>query len=295
MKISVLMPVYNEEQFIEAAVDSLAKQSGDWALEVVVVDDFSTDRTLEKLRELSNRYSFLKIVKGIEKGKNNAFNLAFESSSGDLVVLFAGDDLMPEDALEKRAAALLDKKERMAASLCKMEVFSERGAFKSFVTPRDPDKGALSGGAMMLTRKLAERVFPLPKVLANEDMWVACHLNYLSDVDVEHVPSVGLRYRIHDDNSATREKDFEKKTESMHVRYVVYGFFLERYRGMLRKEEEDKLAALSAAETLRYQRDTFSLLCMSGLSLVERARFAFYSKAFLYWIRLRFFGFFSGR
>lgn len=295
MKISVLMPVYNEEKYIRQAIESLAKQSGDFELEVVVVDDFSDDHTRPILKELSVIHDFLKVFKNQTKGKNNAFNLAFKESTGDLIALFAGDDLLPPSSLDIRSKPLRDKLNTMTATVCKLKTISAIKKFDGVITPRSPEKGSFSGGAMMMTRKMADYCFPLPPLLGNEDMWLVCHMEYLEEMKLIHVPEVGILYRIHENNSSTRTASFEKKTESMHNRFIVYSLFLEHYRSKLSEEAIIKLSALAAAETLRYQSNIMSLFLMDGLALREKIRFIMHASKLLYWVRIQLFSFFSGR
>lgn len=295
MKISVLMPVYNEEKYIVEAIESLSEQAGIDLLEVIAIDDFSSDATYTMLTSLQNRFSFLKVLRNVKKGKNSAFNLAYAHSSGDLIALFAGDDVLPKNSLASRAEPLQGKQNELAVSLCKLEMFSEIKRFDGVVTPRAPEKGSLSGGTMMLTRRMAEECFPLPENLANEDAWIACHIRFRAQISTYHVPIVGLRYRIHHDNSLKRTAKFKEKSESLHKRLIVYGVFLERYRSELSGEAVEHLSRLAAVETLRYNQSSLSILLMGGLSLSEKARSIFHSNVFLYWIRIKLFSLFSGR
>jgi hypothetical protein len=81
----------------------------------------------------------------------------------------------------------------------------------------------------------------------------------------------------------------------MHKRFIVYRLFLEKYRDVLELENINKLEALSAAETLRFNGDSTAILLMSGLSFSEKIRYYFHSSALLYWIRIQLFSLLSGR
>ena len=65
MKISVIIPVFNEEKFILQTLGKVNEQKKNLELEIIVVDDNSNDGTLDKLRNNNSLYDFL-----IESDKN---------------------------------------------------------------------------------------------------------------------------------------------------------------------------------------------------------------------------------
>jgi glycosyltransferase involved in cell wall biosynthesis len=88
--ISVLIDTYNYGQFIEQAVESvLAQDSPAATLEVLVVDDGSTDDTSERLEKLSDRIRYLRKPNG---GQASAFNFGFRESRGEFIALLDADD-----------------------------------------------------------------------------------------------------------------------------------------------------------------------------------------------------------
>ncbi len=99
MRISVVVPVYNEEETVTRVLEALANVPLD--LEVIVVDDASTDRTwtlLQALREQPpfNTYHYLRHSKN--QGKGVALRTGFSQISGDLVVVQDADlEYDPQD------------------------------------------------------------------------------------------------------------------------------------------------------------------------------------------------------
>ena len=284
------MPVKNEETFIEVAINSVLHQSHD-DFELIIINDGSTDSTSEKVRSFDDKRITLIETQGV--GKNKAFNLGFKASKGAYICYFAGDDILVPDSLEKRIAPLVGKDQELWATVSKVKTISEIKKFNGVVTPKAKDKGSMLGGTIMFTRPLADKIFPLPDILPNEDKWTVEHIK--SFAKVIHVPVVGIHYRIHQNNSSSRTNPFHLKTESMHKRFIVYALFLEKYRAILDQKDILKLEALSAAETLRYNGNSLSILLMSGLSFSEKIRYFFHSKTLLYWIRIQLFSLLSGR
>lgn len=284
------MPVKNEETFIEVAINSVLHQSHD-DFELIIINDGSTDSTSEKVRSFDDKRITLIETQGV--GKNKAFNLGFKASKGAYICYFAGDDILVPDSLEKRIAPLVGKDQELWATVSKVKTISEIKKFNGVITPKAKDKGSMLGGTIMFTRPLADKIFPLPDILPNEDKWTVEHIK--SFAKVIHVPVVGIHYRIHQNNSSSRTNPFHLKTESMHKRFIVYALFLEKYRAILDQKDILKLEALSAAETLRYNGNSLSILLMSGLSFSEKIRYFFHSKTLLYWIRIQLFSLLSGR
>src|SRR5260370_18881441 len=99
MRISVVVPVYNEEETVTQVLEALSEVQLD--LEVVVVDDASTDNTWEILQELRkkepfNTYRFIR--HDFNQGKGAGLRTGFGLVSGDMVTVQDGDmEYNPED------------------------------------------------------------------------------------------------------------------------------------------------------------------------------------------------------
>ncbi|WP_189328932.1 bifunctional polysaccharide deacetylase/glycosyltransferase family 2 protein [Actinoplanes ianthinogenes] len=96
--VSVIVPAYNEKEGIEAAVRSLA--GGDYPeIEVVVVDDGSTDDTAEIAEGL--RLPNVRVVRVPNGGKSNALNTGIALAKHDLIVTVDGDTVFERDSIQK--------------------------------------------------------------------------------------------------------------------------------------------------------------------------------------------------
>jgi len=93
--VSVIIPVYNGERFINDAVDNILAQNYN-PLEIIIVDDGSTDRT----EEIVNQISFdIRYFKQKNDGPASARNRGIRDASGDFIVFLDVDDLWPENNL----------------------------------------------------------------------------------------------------------------------------------------------------------------------------------------------------
>jgi glycosyltransferase involved in cell wall biosynthesis len=110
MKLSVVIPCYNEKNTIEELVDLVRNVEG-IDKEMVIVDDASTDGTQEALKEIGNKYSDIKMVfKDINKGKGDTLKVGFKHTTGDYVIIQDADlEYDPQD-YKKLLRALVEEK-----------------------------------------------------------------------------------------------------------------------------------------------------------------------------------------
>ena len=99
-KVSVIMPAYNSEKYIERSIKSVLSQTHS-ELELIVVDDGSTDRTPAILRRLSSGDSRLHVVRTENHGPAEARNVALNqiAEDTDFVTFIDADDELLPDAL----------------------------------------------------------------------------------------------------------------------------------------------------------------------------------------------------
>ncbi len=92
-KISVVMPVYNREKYVRAAIESIIGQTyTNW--EFIIVDDGSTDKTLEILQEYANQDKRIKILQnGENQGIAFSRNRGVQASSGKYIAVMDSDDI----------------------------------------------------------------------------------------------------------------------------------------------------------------------------------------------------------
>ena len=125
VRVSVITPVYNMEETIEASARSVLGQTfAD--LELICVDDGSTDRTGAILDRLAQEDSRLRVIHQENRGVSAARNAGLAAAAGETVAWLDGDDQMGPQALEKLNAALLETGASMA--ICNYENVERSGA-----------------------------------------------------------------------------------------------------------------------------------------------------------------------
>lgn len=106
-KISVIVPVYNAEKSIERCINSIINQTYS-NLEILVINDGSTDSTLDVLNELHTKDSRVIIFTVPNGGVSRARNFGLEKMSGDLVTFVDSDDYIDETMYEQ-LVCVMDK------------------------------------------------------------------------------------------------------------------------------------------------------------------------------------------
>jgi len=208
--ISYLVALYNKRQFVIEAIESiLAEQTSEFNLEICIVDDGSTDGGYEAIVERYGQKPEFKYDRFAEnRGKNCAFNRAFELSSGDFVCLMGADDIL----VPGRTQILLKASSRAGKSVygALIAVSADRSRRLYRRVPGSPSRignilaNEFPGGAGMLTRKHAQDVFPIPVHLRFEDWWISFGLMRQDAIAV--VQCDVLYYRIHGGNDSGCEK-----------------------------------------------------------------------------------------
>lgn len=111
-KISVIIPVYNTEQYLAACLESVIAQSQK-ELEILVVNNGSTDNSLEIIKRFMGQDSRIKLISRIHGEVSDARNDALALATGEFVAFCDSDDSLPENAY----MSLLQKAEQTCADV----------------------------------------------------------------------------------------------------------------------------------------------------------------------------------
>lgn len=101
MKISIIVPVYNAEKTIEYCIDSIIAQKTKFEIELILVEDYSTDRSYEICSALEKKYTEIKLYRTDGKGVSAARNTGLSHSTGDVIGFCDSDDIYEKDVFEK--------------------------------------------------------------------------------------------------------------------------------------------------------------------------------------------------
>ncbi|WP_162340653.1 glycosyltransferase family 2 protein [Cyclobacterium salsum] len=120
--VSIVIPVYNKAAFIRETLDAALAQTYQ-AIEIVLVDDGSSDGSLEILKEYHERNpNKIVLIDQDNQGVSPATNKGIEKSRGEYIQFLDADDLMSSDKIEKQAN-LLRAKGNLAMASCEWVTF----------------------------------------------------------------------------------------------------------------------------------------------------------------------------
>lgn len=113
MKVSIIVPVYNVEPYIEDCLKSVGMQQYDGEIECIVVDDCGTDKSIDIARRYVKDYNgnvrFKIVAHEYNRGLSAARNTGIENSSGDYVYFLDSDDEMLPGAVQCLAEPVKSK------------------------------------------------------------------------------------------------------------------------------------------------------------------------------------------
>lgn len=98
--VSVIVPIYNVEQYIDRCIDSIVNQTDD-NIEIILVDDGSTDSSSLKCDEYKNKDKRIKVIHKKNAGLGFARNSGLEIANGEYVLFIDSDDYIEKDMIKE--------------------------------------------------------------------------------------------------------------------------------------------------------------------------------------------------
>lgn len=105
--ISVIIPIFNTAEFLKACIESVLNQDYE-NIEIIAVNDGSTDESLDILRDIASKNKKVIVVNQPNQGLASARNVGIEASNGELLSFVDSDDLLDYNMLSTMCSALVD-------------------------------------------------------------------------------------------------------------------------------------------------------------------------------------------
>ncbi len=106
-KVSVIIPVYNVEQYLKRCLDSVVGQTLE-DIEIICVNDGSTDGSLKILKEYAAKDNRIKVINQENKGAGEARNRGIELAAGEFITFVDSDDYIADNCLKQMFDAMAD-------------------------------------------------------------------------------------------------------------------------------------------------------------------------------------------
>jgi glycosyltransferase involved in cell wall biosynthesis/Flp pilus assembly protein TadD len=225
-KVSLIIPTYNRAEFLEEALESALKQTYK-NIEIIVVDDGSTDNTPEILEKYKDK---VKIVRQENWGVSRALNYGILASTGEYISWLSSDDVYTPEKIEKTIEELhKDPKLGMVYSDYYYIDDNSKMVQRANIQPPDSDKleevlfqrNPINGNSVLFRREVLKKTGYFDEGLggrsghtADGAMWHKIAHFY----KVKFIPEPLVYYRVHSTN-VSKSVDMEKNWE-MYRQYM---------------------------------------------------------------------------
>ena len=266
--VSIIIPVFNAERYLEEAISSALNQIG-VDVEVIVVDDGSSDHSIEIIKqfETTKEVSFYQHAGGKNLGVSKTRQLGLEKSVGNYISFLDADDVFEPNKSAKQIEVLRDSPECV---LCHAGIraigdapIQELRRTEKWMRPRLVEAGAYSllddekllaenhicnSTVLIRTQNLKSVSFATPQLFQHEDWLLWSLLSQKGNFHFLNEPLV--QYRIHDSAFTSQLKKSRLTKEYSHLEFLL------------------TLACLSDSEELRHSGYSKSSEVLSSLMSV---------------------------
>ena len=123
IKVSIIIPVYNVEDYLEECLDSVCAQTLK-DIEIICIDDGSTDNSLNILKEYASKDSRIKIITRKNGGQASARNLGIKKARGEYIAFVDSDDFVEKTMFEKLYSKAQNNS--LDISMCKIATYNNQ-------------------------------------------------------------------------------------------------------------------------------------------------------------------------
>lgn len=214
MLISVVITSYNYEKYLPDTINSVISQTySDW--EMIVVDDASTDDSVDIIKEFTKKDSRIKLIQNeTNLGLTETLKKGVKAASGKWVAILESDDILRENYLEKKAE-IANKYPDIGMIFNDVELFGDEGRIndvrKKFTGTAQYLKGKSYPRKIFNDLIYFNRVLTLSTVFANREKLLQCDwetpsdrildwwllLHFTRKYDCFYIPEKLTKWRIH--------------------------------------------------------------------------------------------------
>lgn len=228
MEISIIMGIYNCQNYIKESIESILSQTyTNW--ELIMCDDASNDETYNIAKTYQEKYpeKIVLLKNNTNLGLNKTLNKCLKVAKGKYIARQDGDDISLPKRLETEYNFLENHSEYALVS-SKMVRFDENGDWGEYAVVEKPDKINFVKGtpfahaASMIRRNVINEVNGYTedtKLLRVEDyhLWFKIYAKGYKGYNINEV-----LYKTRDDNDAYKRRNFRNRINEVRVRYIGY-------------------------------------------------------------------------
>ena len=207
VKVSVLVPIYNVEEFLPECLDSLVRQTLK-DIEIICINDGSRDSSLDIIKEYAKKDSRIVVINKKNSGYGDSMNRGLAKASGEYVGIVESDDFIDRDAFEK-----------MYELAKKHDVEIVKGNYYEYYGDGGQDKVVRELFSPGITNRVIDPRVDREVFYQPPSIWAAIYKRtFLADNGIDFLPSPGAAYQ---------DAGFSFKTWAMARRvYIINRAFL---------------------------------------------------------------------
>ena len=229
-KLSIIIPVYNVEKYVAYCLDSvIAQNSGN--IEIVVVNDGSTDGSENIIMPYVEKYDYIRYVKQKNGGLSSARNTGICIASGEYIVLLDSDDFLCEGAIAQIEKQLQANDVDVLMGRC-LEYHETDNSFKNYGADFSKIKDNISAykkykklnadsaqrfaGCFFITRKeflLKNNLTFFEGIYHEDELWIPRVMVNSKNTKLMDFPFYG--YRVGRTNSITTKKNIKREFDKL--------------------------------------------------------------------------------
>lgn len=197
VKVSVIIPMYNSESYIDKCIQSIINQTLK-DIEIILVDDGSTDKSLEISNKYAENDERIKVIKQKNKGVSSARNYGVSIAEGNFITFVDSDDFIEIDMLEILYNSAIDNNCDVVLSGIKIikdndikyefttdsKIYTKQEVFKLFYFDKEPFSPNYACGKLIKRSicnkiKFREDIFLMEDALFTMEVFVNCSNNIM--------------------------------------------------------------------------------------------------------------------
>ena len=176
-KVSVIIPAYNNETYIEKCLQSVTEQSYE-NLEILVINDGSSDQTEELIREAQQQDKRIQLFTQKNSGVSVSRNRGINTATGDYLTFVDADDYIGKDYIRDLVNLAEEKDADMV--ICGLKMVDEQGKVQQDIVPEEYRKGS--------KEEWTFRISAVCSHLYKRELWMKYDIRFATGVRGEDMP-----------------------------------------------------------------------------------------------------------
>lgn len=248
--LSIIVPAYNCEKYIDECIKSIIKQKNN-LVEIIIINDGSTDKTLEKCEKLHKQYKNIKLINQENRGVSYSRNIGIENANGKYIMFVDSDDSLEEESLGKiqqlmtenidvlRYSYNIEEKNKNIEVIFENKTFDllkdKSVFFRDFF--KKTNQNVIWGQA--IRKELLNNIKFDNNIFFGEDLLFNCQL-YNKCKFIKYTNTILYNYKQNTDSITKNYRNLKVKSKIENLIYVFNKIMSEYQEDCLKKEIENK-------------------------------------------------------